>query len=387
MRKIYLLLAVAPFCLYAASKDTLPLQTKTAPTSKETGSIVAPKGKGAPEAAPSADPGPKPYVASFGTYGSPRINEAVLKEVLGSDLDVWIKKGLAGDPASMDMEKRFIQKLKKKFGFAFAEWSIIQFFEPGALALHMTLDVVEEKDAARRMPFLPAPTAELADPGGLIKEWGEYEATAFDLVEAGKLEPEADRCVALHCPFGHKQELLKKWEKIFVEGVKKHATALVEVQAKDKRPEYRAAASYLLAYWIDQKKKVVEAMIGRIKDPDSMVRNNALRVLGDIAEFHTEVVVPISPVLPAFDFPRVSDRSKALYIATVLAPNSAEVRQEIARTSVPELIAMIQTKQPDQHDLAYTLLKKVSGKDFPDTDIKAWTAWHKQAGAREISKK
>src|SRR5207237_7400534 len=98
-------------------------------------------------------------------------------------------------------------------------------------------------------------------------------------IASGQIAAEAEACHAFHCPFGHKHPLLKKYEKLFVDGVKKHEKELVEIQMKDKRPEYRANATYLLAYLKDGK-KVVTQMVDRIKDPEAMVRNNALRVLG-----------------------------------------------------------------------------------------------------------
>lgn len=330
---------------------------------------------------------PQPYVASVDSFGSGRLTELALKETLGSDLEAWLIKGMKGEPDALDLEHKLAEKVKNKFGFALAEWSIVQYFEPGDFAIHITLDVVERNDAAERMPFHPAPTAELKDPDGLIKQWIEYEDTALEMVDNGQLEPEADDCVAYHCPFGHKNPKLKKYEKIFVDGVKKNQKELLEILARDKRGEHRAAAAYLLAYLKDGK-KVVSAMVERIKDPDPMVRNNVLRVLGDMAEFHPEFVIPAGPVLEALNFPRVSDRSKAVYVAYLLALNSQQVREQILKTSVPELLTFLASKQPDHREIAHGILRKVSGKEFPNTDITSWTAWYgKVAKDKAITRK
>lgn len=379
------MLLISTAFVWAADKDTVPLQKKTDSSPPPNQSIVAPKKGEAGETTPL--PENKPYVASVGIYGSNRVNEVTLKEFLGKDLDKWIAKGLAADPSALELEKKFVAKIKKKYGFPFAEWSIIQYFEPGQLALHLTLDVVEGEDVARRMPFVDAPKEELADPAGLLRQWNDYENTALDLVENGELEPEAQKCAALHCPFGHRHEKLKKYEAIFLEGAKKHAAELIEVQKRDKRPEFRAAATYVLAYWVDQKKKVVNAMIDRLKDPDALVRNNAMRVLGDIGEFHADAPIPIAPLLPALDYPKVSDRSKALYVVYLLALNSNQAREELLKASVPTLIALMECKQPDHRELAHNVLRKISGKDFSDTDARAWTAWFRKLPAREVSKK
>lgn len=316
----------------------------------------------------------RPYVASVETFGSPRIDETALRKLLGKDLDKWLEMGLKGDPKSMEVENKLAERVKKKFNFAAAEWSIVQYFEPGELPIHITLDVVEPADAAKRMPFLPSPTVENADPGGLIKTWVEYENTALDLVETAQLEPDAEECVAFHCPFGHKHDKLKPYEKIFVEGVKTHAAALETVLKTDKRAEWRAAASYLVAYLKDGK-KVVNLLVERVKDPDPQVRNNSLRVLGDIAEFHSEIVIPVAPILDAIKFPRASDRSKAIYALYNMALHSSQVREQVLKGHVPEVLNMLTSKQPDHKELAHALLRKISGREFAQGDVNAWKNW------------
>ncbi len=382
---VILLSLVSQSC-FALKGDTVPLQKKSAAAPVEAGSIVAPKKSAVPEAKAQAEG--MPQIGSVGTYGSSRINEVTLKEFLGKDLDIWLAKGLASDPSAMEMEEQFVSRIKKKFGFPFVEWSIVQHFDPGQLSLHLTLDVVEEKDAARRMPFFAAPKEEFADPLGLIKQWDDYENTALNLVESGEIEPEAEKCVALHCPFGHKHPKLKPYEKIFQIGLKTQGAKLLEIVKSDKRANYRASAAFLLAYWTDEKKKVVDSMVERIKDPDAVVRNNALRVLGDIAEFHKETPIPLGPFLPALDYPKVSDRSKALYVVHLLSLGSNQVREELLKTSVPTLVNLMECKQPDHRELAHGILRKISGKEFPDSDSRAWLAWYKKlAPGAELSKK
>ncbi len=382
--------AVLSLSLFAADRDTIPLSRQTSPPTGN--SIVSSPPKKTepiePGAAAASGEEEKPYVASLETYGSSRINEVILREALGSDLTAWLEKGLQGDPGSVQMEQKLADRIKQKFGFPVAEWSVIQYFEPGDMAIHITLDVVEKDDVKKRMAFQSAPTGEFKDPGDLIKQWQEYEETALQMVESGQLQPEADECTAFHCPFGHKHPKLKKFEKIFVDGVNKYGKELLDIQAKDKRPEYRASACYLLAYLKDGK-KVVNAEVDRITDPEPAVRNNALRVLGDIAEFHQEFVIPIKPILAAFQYPRVSDRSKAVYLAYLLSLNSQGVREELIKTSIPALIHLMASKQPDHREISHAILRKISGREYAATDALAWNNWFNRLNgkSKEISKK
>lgn len=364
-----------------ADSDTLPLNKKT-PVIKEsdgaeiTDRLHKPSGKknepawGTEEAAT-----PKPYVASIGVFGTKKLNEVILKEELGPEFEEWLKKGLSGDEKSLALEKKLVQKIQKKYQFPFAEFSVVQFFEPDNLSVHIVLDVVEANDVETRYKFLPEPQGEFADPDSLIKNWLEYENLGMDLVEAGEITTDTQKCPALHCPFGHDHPKLKKYGPIFTQGVPKNFDKLVEILAKDKRADYRASAAFLLPYMTDGR-KIVAPLVERVQDPDPIVRNNALRVLGDIAEFNPEFVIPVKPLIGALNYPRSTDRSKAVYVVYMLSLHSSSAREELLSNGVPNLLLLLESKIPDQKEFAYNTLKKVSGKEFPMKDITSWKNWY-----------
>jgi len=356
---IFLILSISPISLLG--KDTIPLQSKTSPQ----------------KMTPAPVEDPKPYVSSLAVFGSSRLNETILRQTLGKELDEWLAKGVKGDETALDMELKLAKKVKDKFGLAFSEWTVMQFFEENDLAIHITLDVVEKADIQRRMPFKPAPTEQIKDPEGLLAAWRDYEETALDLVEAGAINPDTEKCPAVHCPFGHSHKKLKRFEKLFSEGVKKNEKALVEVLNKSKNMDDRASAAYLLAY-LNDPGKVATVLIPAIKDPEPLVRNNTLRVLGDIAEKNKEVILPIKPFLEALEFPRTSDRSKAIFVVMMMSTGSQQVREEILKSGVPALLAMLKGNQPDQRDFSHNILRKISGKEFPVTDYLAWNNWYQK---------
>ncbi len=347
-------------CLTLNAKDTIPILKKTSKqdTTKKEPLMVQ----------------PKPYVATLDTYGSDRVTIDKVRQLFGKKLDKWIEMGLKGDIDSLKLEMKLADEIKKKFDLADASWSIVQTFEPGDLAFHIILDVVEKKDVEKRKPFYEEPTKKFEDPDGLIKSWMLYEGTALRLVEAQIIDPDTMRCPAFHCPFGHAHEDLKKYESIFVNGVKKNANKLIEIQKNDQRVEFRASATYLLAYLKDGK-KVVELMLDRIRDPEPIVRNNALRVLGDIAEYHKEYAIPIKPMLHAMDFPRISDRQKSMYVVYQLLLTSPSNGKEVKKHSLLALFKILKSKMPDTRELAYDILKKVSGLNFSINDEKKWEDW------------
>src|SRR5688572_17094920 len=101
---VVLLLGLWVINAFAGDRDTIPLGKKTSGTKEN--SIIAPTGKTTPaqtvqklEAQPATTPKSeegleRPYVASVETYGSDRINEVILRETLGGELDQWLKRGL-----------------------------------------------------------------------------------------------------------------------------------------------------------------------------------------------------------------------------------------------------------------------------------------------------
>lgn len=324
-----------------------------------------------------------PYIASVEIFGSTRLTEKALKEALGSDLGQWLKKGIEGDPEAAALERKLNQKLKEKFGFALAEWSILQYFEPGNLAIHITLDVVEKKDVETRMPFHKRPEGKLSDPGGLISSWLEYENLALKLLKEGKLTAETAKCQkAFFCPFGHVEASLKKYEDPFMKGAKKYEKELLKVAKEDEKPNHRASAIYVLSY-LEDGNKLIELCVDRIRDPDAIVRHNALRVLGEMAETRSEYLIPTKPIIEALLFPRVSDRSKAVYVLYNLVSREPAIREQVKKAALPALLELLNSTQPNHWEVAHATLKLLSGKSFAASEKDKWLQWYERLPANK----
>jgi len=367
-----LTLFVVFFDFSLQAEDTVPLQ-KRLPQKK------IKKDTAITDMAPRSRSISQPYVSSLDVYGSRSLTPQKIRKAFGKELDQWIAKGLSGDRSADVLQLQLSAKVKEKFNLAFARWSILHYFEPGNLALNITLDVVEKKDRNRRMPFISEPTGKYEDPSHLIETWIEYERTAMQLVDIGQLDPTVSRCrTALHCPFAHEHPKLKRFEQTFTDGVAKNEAKLIQILTNDKRAFYRAASAYLLAYLPDGN-KVISLMLSSINDPKALVRNNALRVLGDIAESHPKYRIPTKPIIAALDYPLVSDRSKAAYVLVSMLNHSKKAKKEIHHSAVPSLIKMLQSEQPNHYEVAYDILKQISGKDYGKTNNVAWRTWYKKS--------
>ena len=93
---------------------------------------------------------------------------------------------------------------------------------------------------------------------------------------------------------------------------------------------------------------VVQWMGERATEPSDLVRNYSLRVLGDIAEFNPQYVIPTGPIIEALNYPRATDRSKSVFVAHLLTLNSQSARDEILKSGVPNVLRLLAASMPDR---------------------------------------
>jgi hypothetical protein len=315
-----------------------------------------------------------PELEQVDVFGSHQLDRATAIAKWGDQLlaimHTWDAQG---DLAPLeDKLKAEIQATGK---YALVEVSIIGYFKPKKT--YVTIDLVDAADRDRRMTFLPAPTGELPDPDGLLAMWQEYEQKVMGMLMAGQLPMKHGSCApAWHCiSFDH--ESLVPYRDAFMQRVPAVEADLVRVLREDKRDANRGAAAYLLAH-LASGDRVVELMLPAMRDPSSLVRNDAMRVLALIAQDHPEIAIPLDPVLDALAFPTTTDRNKASAILSGITKHAqltTAQRAAIRTRAGTTLVDMLALRQPNNHDYAYEILKNVSGKDLGEHAIDAWRGW------------
>lgn len=240
----------------------------------------------------------------------------------------------------------------------------------------ITVDFVDRVDAARRMPFGPEPERVYEDPEGLLADWRAYESKVFELTGAGQMIPRRVACPAFHCFGDHSHPAVRQLAARFVELVPRHVEQLAAILRDDRSDSHRAHAAFLLAYSTNGP-ALVDRMIAASRDPAGIVRNNAMRVLSDIAFYHPELDIPLDPILAALDYPTTLDRNKASAILDGLLerPDGARLRAPIAERAGPTLLTMLRLQQPNNHNFAYRILKAISGQSYGERDYAAWEGW------------
>jgi hypothetical protein len=319
----------------------------------------------------------QPAVSAIDLYGTSQITAADVEERFGEPIRVMVRLREVDRDRARELQRRIRRAIAAMGDFAWVDLAVIAYFKPDR-RVYVTVDVVDADDRETRMPFREAPTGDpLEDPAGLIDAMARYLDTGFAMIREGEIDPGRVDCPAFHCIFGWEHPRLKPYGRRFVTGVPEHRDELAAILDRSPDPEQRAQAAFLLSHLSDGE-EVVGLMVPAILDPDETVRNNAMRVLADIAWHHPEIAVPLDPVLQALTFPATTDRNKASAVLAGLARRD-EYREAIARRAGPVLVEMLRLQQPNNHDFAYMILTAVSGKGYGERDYARWEAWIEKA--------
>jgi hypothetical protein len=309
-------------------------------------------------------------------YGTDRLDAASVRSKHGEKLQRYFDT--EDEKESDRLEKEIIDAiLAENKDLGWVKLSTVVYYDKGDVPLgFITIDVVERKDMKARLTFGAPPSGDFEDPDGLLAAWKDYESTYFRMLREQKIGPQRVACPAFHCMGGYEHEALRPFGERFVKGVPPNQDRLARILKDDRDPKDRAAAAFLLAH-IKDGKKLVDLMLPSLNDPDTIVRNNASRVLVNVAMFHHEIPIPLKPLLRALNGPTMYDRNKAVAVISGLLerPDGSKLHPEILRDAGPTLIKLLALEQPNNHDFAYKVLKKVSGKDLGERDYEAWRTW------------
>jgi hypothetical protein len=335
----------------------------------------------APSAHAQGESEPVP-VAGIDLFGTDAIDADAFREEFGGEIVRFVAQleavrlGRSTDQAGLDARADALQaavraRLGSLVPLARVDFGATTDFGPPP-RIYVTVDVVEEADEARRMPFRDPPTGRFEDPGGLFALWDEFQQKVFTLAYAGT-SLEVNNCPVLHCIAPFDLPELEPYVERFNAGAREHEELLYTIAAQSGDASQRADALFLLAH-TNNAERLLPALGRAIYDPSGTVRNNAMRVLMFMAKARPELDYPVEDLIAALDFPSGSDRNKAGYTLAALAAQS-RYRAAIRDGAVPIALRMLRLLRPNNHDPAYEILKLVSGESYGERDYAAWERW------------
>ena len=332
-------------------------------------------------------PAQAPVLGGFDVYGSERIDVAALRIELRSTLEAFLAAAVGGNEAAIEVAVDTIQAAIEPYGpFASTSFSMTQDFysNPG---FYLTVDVVDAGDAERRMPFReldPDTAGDFEDPDGLIADWYVYQDRFFALLASGALSSVDEvSCPALHClaPFDHAE--LAPYLPRFDAGASAHESTLRAIVERDRDPRQRAAAVFLLAHTKDPG-RLLPLLEWAMVDPDSTVRNNAMRIMIFLAQSHPDLDYPIESLIAAMDFAAASDRNKSAETVAMLA-EQPRYRDIIRANALETCLKLLRLELPNNRNPAHRILMMVSGLSLPAEDIAGWDRWVREASESDRS--
>lgn len=293
-------------------------------------------------------------------------------------LDPSIKKNMDTNTKTETLKKlreKVVNGIYSMGDFSYVDLSPITY--PHNKKVYLTIDIVDKKDKGRLTHFLQKPNAEIPDPDGLIQKWLEYEKIGFAVLLSGKgtNTQKSKECPFHYCPFGFAHKELNKYKDIFKHLVKKNKQELVLILRNDQEEFKRASAALLLAH-LENHNEIINLLEPSMFDSSYRVRNNAMHIIGSILLKHKTKDFSIKKALLALDFPTEADRSKALKLITALIKKDT-YSDYTKRYAAHLLIDHLKLSQPNLHEPAYKILKKISGKNFGERDYLSWEQWAK----------
>jgi len=201
-----------------------------------------------------------------------------------------------------------------------------------------------------------------------------YEHIALPMMLRNEAGGNHQKCPVYHCISGFDKSQLKPYLLRFNTGVvNEKKLILTTLSNQQAHPDRRVAAAYLTGHF-QNPQEILKTLLPYINDPNANVRNAAMRVIGQTMQKAKQMDIDVTPFLALLDSPVVTDRNKALYVLDSAAESKA-VRRQLLTQGSDRFVALLKLKQPNNHEFAYLILKKISGKNFGETNIAAWEKW------------
>ena len=169
----------------------------------------------------------------------------------------------------------------------------------------------------------------------------------------------------------------------FVGLAEKHLAALREALKNSSDPEQRAMAALVIGY-AEKKRTVVDDLQWAMRDPDSGVRNNAMRSLGAIAVLGAsdpEYGIRFTPTwfVEMLNSLLWSDRNKAAFaLVNMTEKRDPRILDHIREAALPALVDMARWKHLPHALPGVILLGRIAG--MPEAEIQdAWSKGNREA--------
>lgn len=272
----------------------------------------------------AAQPVEQPPIAAINFYGLRTLDEARVREALPFRI---------GDVLCEQPET---DAIAAEIGAAHVEFAGICCADDGGLLVF--IGVAEDEIPAPT--YRPEPTGEIRLPDGVVASYDAWTQALIEAVRTGQAGEDHSEGHALSVHPGMRAE-----QERFIAFAARDRDLLVEVLEQSSDFKHRGVAAHMLGYVAD-KSAVVDALSRAMLDSHELVRNNATRALGVMADYASRtpdagIVIDPEPYVAMLDSIVWSDRNKATMLLGFLsASRDPALMAELRERSMPALIEM-----------------------------------------------
>jgi hypothetical protein len=288
------------------------------------------------------------------------------------DLSSMFDEKNAAEMEKISVKKRaLIREMKKKEHLLYADITLV--FYPGEEQRYFTIDVVKNGDK-KRLRFVDneKPSTSYSKTNDIVDKMDDYVQQNARLMLENKTDGKTMHCPVYHCinDFSHPEA--KPYLSLFNQAIVKQKALILETLSHDPNPNRRASAAFLIGHMHDPH-EIIMTLLPYVDDPSSAVRNNVIRVIAVTMQKAQINDVDPTPFLALLQSPYDTDRNKSLYVLSHIA--DSKEKHNILIQHGASLVALLQLKQPNNHEPAYSVLRKLTTKPFGEYDIVAWKRW------------
>ena len=209
----------------------------------------------------------------------------------------------------------------------------------------------------RAFQYNPVPKGATRFPPDVIKLYDEEMDAVFDAVKRGDAGEDDSKGYAL----SNDPKLRSKQLAMRDYALRHEELILQALESADAKQ--RIAASALWGY-AQQSKKQIVALVRASRDPDSTVRNNAIRVLDVLCSSNPKIAaeIPVSEFVPMLFSGSWTDRNKGTRLVELISANrDPKLLAQLRAEALDPLLEMACWRSPGHAYSARILLGRIAG--------------------------
>ena len=309
-------------------------------------------------------------------YGTSDENSKKILNAYGQSLLSLEKKKLLLNIQHRDntsLKKTYQQLIDNiKHQFKLSSVNVDTVFYPHNQQLYTTINICDPKVTHGLSKGAPEKPYRLPQKPDVVDNMYAFTKKALDFLIAHPQYANRMDCKDYHC-ITPEHTYFAKDLAYFRAEVPRRQSFIQYTIVNDPNLARRRSAIFLLGFL--RKPDAIAANLQlALQDKNSFIRHDALRVFGELYIKYPHVQVPVHKVIDSTYSCDEAERNKALILLNAMAEDK-QYQPVLIKEAGAQLVRLLKLKQPNNHDEAYQILRKISNKDYPEYADSDWQNW------------